>query len=106
VLPILLTPELRRALEIVRDHPAVLGPGTFAFKMWPESPGWSKLTKISNRNGVRHGAMMPMTGGSYLEKLRKKGLIVGRPPSITKLGLEALARTKPTVKGPLNPGEK
>ncbi len=100
-----LTNELRRALEIIRDNPGRLSPGTFAYKMWPDSEGWSKLTKISNRNGVRHGAMMPMLGGSYLQKLRNKGLVVGRPPSITKLGLEALARTKPIRKGPLNPQE-
>lgn len=42
----------------------------FAHKMWPDSKGWNKVS----RSGVR-GQGMWLSAGSYLQKLRNKGLV-------------------------------
>lgn len=67
-----LTKPQRKALEILRDH-GPLRAGAFAAIMWPDSPGWSSVTKCGP-NGSTSGGGMNLAGGAYLGKLRRKGL--------------------------------
>jgi len=62
-----------KALTILRKH-GPLTPREFAEKMWPDSPGWERVHKCGPY-GASKGAMMPMAGGAYLGKLRKRGLV-------------------------------
>ncbi|KKK91462.1 hypothetical protein LCGC14_2712770, partial [marine sediment metagenome] len=61
-----------QALRCLADGP--LTPTQFAEKMWPHSPGWLRIVKSGNNSVVR-GRGMPKAGGSYLGKLRKRGLV-------------------------------
>ncbi len=89
-----MTATERRALEIVRDLSP--RPRAFAQKMWPDSPGWSRMSPCGY--GVSRGAAMPRTGGAYLGKLSHKGWVTRVHASrfdasykITAEGIAALA---------------
>ena len=68
-----LTEARKKALEIVRDNPGI-APREFAALMWPDSEGW-KHSHGCGPNGSHRGGGMYKTGGSYLGKLYKYGLI-------------------------------
>lgn len=57
------------ALEAIRDH-QVDGGRTFAHLLWPDNPGWKRLSKSAGR-----GVGMRLAGGALLGKLQKAGLI-------------------------------
>ena len=44
----------------------------FARKMWADSPAWSRVYNIGH--GATSGKGMWLCGGSYLAKLKKRGL--------------------------------
>ena len=69
-----LTEPQKRALRILYEH-GPLHPWKFARLMWPDSPGWNRIHKCGNY-GASPGAMMPMVGGGYLGKLKKRGWVV------------------------------
>jgi len=59
-----------KVLEILRKH----GPcsaGWVAKKLWPDSPGWRRMS--GGWNG-RRGKMMPMRAGRILWAMRELGL--------------------------------
>lgn len=70
---VMLTVSERRGLEVVRDNPRIR-PGRFARKMWPDSPCWDQHYPV--RGGVVMGGGMFRAGGSYLGRLRAKGLLI------------------------------
>ncbi len=73
-----LTPAAAKALKIVRRVNAEADHGTngkaFAWLMWPDSPGWEKRSPAGDR-GSRKGCGMWRAAGSYLAKLRQRGLV-------------------------------
>lgn len=68
----MITEKTRLALKIVQDNPGVRAAG-FASLMWPDSDGHN--AHKNGGNGSQKGKGMWLAGGSYLAKLRKKGLV-------------------------------
>ena len=61
-----------KALNIIKDNPG-LSARLFAKLMWPDS---SMHTSVKNTgNGATAGKAAWLCGGSYIAKLRKKGLV-------------------------------
>ena len=62
-----------RALEILQENWGI-SPKRFAQLMWPESPAW-KHSINCGPNGATSGRGMWLAAGSYLQKLRMRGLV-------------------------------
>lgn len=84
---------IAKALQVIREND-VQSPKDFAVLMWPNSEGWQRIHKVGN--GVHRGAMMAMTGGAFLGKLRQQGLIYNTRISLTDKGLERLRQEMPS----------
>jgi len=70
----------QRALKIIDEQRKIPGRftcGDFARLMWPDSPAWSRNTRCGR--GSHTGKGMWLCAGSFLAKLRKRGLVWGRP---------------------------
>lgn len=67
-----MTDAQARALTILREHGPMM-PREFAERMWPDSPGWERVHRCGY--GATKGRMMAMSGGAYLGKLHKRGLV-------------------------------
>jgi hypothetical protein len=81
------------ALHIIATH-TITAPKQFARFMWPDSDGWRSSTG-HGRSGSIKGGGMSMAGGSYLGKLRRRGLIGQHANDrfyLTSAGYEVLAR--------------
>lgn len=65
--------QLIRALSILVHH-GDISARQFAERMWPDSPGWSRVIN-TGPNGATHGKGMWLAAGSYLAKLRDRGLV-------------------------------
>jgi hypothetical protein len=64
-----------KALRIIADLPDfIMTASEFAQFMWPDSPGWTKVSNCGT-HGARRGCGMWRAGGSFLAKLEKRGLI-------------------------------
>jgi hypothetical protein len=63
-----------RALHLINDN-QIESPTEFARLMWPNSDGWRRVGNVGH--GAHAGAGMQLAGGSFLGRLRAKGLIVG-----------------------------
>jgi len=94
--PMKLTPFLKSALEIIRDHPGITA-GEFAFLLWP---GSNMHRRVSNQgNGACRGKAAWLCGGSHAMKIVHAGLATDRQIGssyargywITKEGLLMLA---------------
>jgi len=90
-----LTTAQRRALEILERADGPMMAGWFAHKMWPDSPSWRRHSKCGPK-GSTTGAGIIRQGGSYLNKLCRRGFVLARPKdgvwmySLTREGREAL----------------
>lgn len=62
-----------KALEIIRDN-EIETPRDFAHLMWVDSPCWSRV--YNTGYGATRGKGMWLTAGSFLAKLRNRGLII------------------------------
>ena len=69
-----LTDKQRKALEIVRDFGGHIWPRSFAERMWPDSPCWTKNYRCGH-GSTSGGPTMAQSGGAFLAKLRRKGLL-------------------------------
>lgn len=69
----MITAKRAQALQIVRDQGS-LAPREFARQMWPDSPGWRRVSKCGPYGSTRGGGMC-LAGGSYLGKLRRASLV-------------------------------
>jgi hypothetical protein len=67
----ILTDSQYKALCILREH-GKIRPREFAQAMWPNSPGWRRVSKCGPY-GVTRGGGMCIAGGCYLGKLNRKG---------------------------------
>lgn len=74
-----LTPITYKALSILKDTKMYDGmyAKTFALKMWPDSPKHNKLSNTGN--GATSGKGMWLCAGSYLNRLKKKGIVSNFP---------------------------
>ena len=66
-------PATIRALEIIRDYD-ISAPKQFALFMWPESAAWQQSVKCGV-NGSHRGGGMYRTGGAFLGRLQRRGLL-------------------------------
>lgn len=66
------TPFMLKALSWIRDNKGVK-PMKFAKHMWPNSGGYTRY--YNQGNGACSGKGMWLTAGSYVGKLKKKGLV-------------------------------
>lgn len=87
----MITEKTYKALCIVRDCPNVRAKG-FARLMWPDSPAQNRSS--NGGNGNQQGKGLWLSAGSYLAKLKKRGL-VGRGEDtwshiLTEKGREAI----------------
>jgi len=62
-----------KALKAIQSL-GVATPRRFAETIWPDHPGWKKLSNIG-RHGATRGVGMWRAGGAYLGKLQKLGLV-------------------------------
>lgn len=69
----MLTESQAKALNILKDH-GPLSPRQFARLMWPDSPGWCRVSKCGPYGSTRGGGMN-LAGGGYLGKLHRKGWV-------------------------------
>ena len=70
-----LTKKTIQALRILDvEYGRELSAGQFASLMWPNSPAWRKVSNTGN--GATSGKGMWLSAGSYLAKLKKRGLVV------------------------------
>lgn len=68
-----MTPTERRALVILRDHGSLMA-REFAMLMWPDAPGWKRVSRCGP-NGSSTGGGMNLAGGAYIGRLRRKGWV-------------------------------
>jgi len=68
----MITYKTARALSILRDM--CVTATEFAEHMWPDSPGWQRMSNVGT-HGASAGACMPYAAGGYLGRLRKRGLV-------------------------------
>jgi hypothetical protein len=89
-----LTETQRKALLVIAAND-ITTPKQFALLMWPDSHAWRAS------NSQKRG--FAMSGGAYLAKLRKRGLITGTgratPYRLTIAALSALASSAETDGG-------
>jgi hypothetical protein len=80
-----------KALRILAEfeHVRPITPKEFAQAMWPDSPGWRRLTKCGNK-GVTRGGAMPQAAGAMLGRLDRAGLITWPKRRLTQLALKML----------------
>lgn len=85
-----LTAKARQALDIVKATPGIT-PGQFAEQMWKDSPAHRKVYNVG-QHGAARGVVINQTGGAFLSRLHRQGLVVyiGRRARITRTGLAAL----------------
>ena len=86
----MITDKTARALSILRD--ACVTATEFAERMWPDSPGWKRVSNLG-AHGASAGACMPYAAGGYLGRLRKRGLVEHDPTH----GLYMIARAGTTA---------
>ena len=76
-----LTDFERRALKAITLHVAKyhdsISASEFARAMWPDSPGWNRISK-SGQSGSTQGKNMPFMAGSHLWRMYRKGLLTPR----------------------------
>lgn len=68
-----LTAAQRRAYDALREVQPV-SPREFARALYPDSPGWNRVTRKFGGNTGAMGGTMPMIGARMLWKLRDLGL--------------------------------
>jgi hypothetical protein len=93
-----LTEQQRRALTIITEHRRPIRPSEFAQKMWPDSPAWARYTNVGN--GTAQGVGIVRSGGAYLGRLAKMGLLSwthdnGSAYRLTRAGRAALTGEQP-----------
>jgi hypothetical protein len=68
----------RRALQAIIDHQSKYGESitarSFAKAMWPDSPGWDRISNCGP-NGATTGKNMPFMAGSHLWRMYRKNLL-------------------------------
>ena len=69
----MITDKTIKALKII-DKYGVIYPKQFAQLMWPDSPAWDKVYN-TGINGATSGKGMWLCAGSYLRKLKRRGLV-------------------------------
>jgi len=70
----MITEKTYRALDILneREWDKPITARDFALKMWPDGK-WKKMYNVGN--GATSGVGMWLSAGSYLSKLKKRGLV-------------------------------
>lgn len=68
-----LTAAQRRAYDVLREKQPV-SPREFAKLLYPDSPGWKRVTRKFGGHTGAMGGTMPMIGARMLWKLRDLGL--------------------------------
>jgi len=91
----------RRALMIIAVHPELTAT-QFAELMWPDHPGWRRISKQGH--GSCSGKGMWFAAGCFLGKLQARGLIVRgfarwsmRKTRLTAKGKQVLGEAKETI---------
>ena len=73
-MPVALTEFEKKALKVVQEFPDGIYTRTFAKRMWPDSPAWTRTYNCGY--GATTGLGIMSCAGSNLARLARKGLLV------------------------------